>query len=95
MAVSSGCGTGSEVDTLWVLASVAGGSALPWKAGHLGASWKGSLPGRSGARWPPATTSSEPLDQHGTDGALDRPSTGRRDLPTATSFNSGGVCLAF
>ena len=36
--------TGSEVDSLWVQASVADGSALPWKIGHLGASWRTSLP---------------------------------------------------
>ncbi len=36
--------TGSEVDSLWVQASVAEGSALPWKIEHLGASWRTSLP---------------------------------------------------
>lgn len=36
--------TDSEVDSPWVKASVAEGSALPWKIGHLGASWRTSLP---------------------------------------------------
>lgn len=36
--------TGSEVDSPWVPASVAEGSALPWKIGHLGASWRTSVP---------------------------------------------------
>lgn len=35
---------GSDVDSPWVQASVAEGSALPWKIEHLGASWKSSLP---------------------------------------------------
>lgn len=70
LAVGSEYGTGSEEDTLWVLATVALGSALPWKTEHLGASWKGSLPSCPGARWPRATTSSEPPDQHRPDGAL-------------------------
>lgn len=42
--VASEYRTGSEVDSLWVQASVAEGSALPWKIEHLGASWKSSLP---------------------------------------------------
>lgn len=36
--------TGSKVDSLWVPASVADGSAPPQKIGHLGASWRTSGP---------------------------------------------------
>lgn len=73
VAASSEYGTGSEVDTLRVLASVAGRSAMPWKTEHLAASWKGSLLGCPGVRWPRATTSSEPPEQHRPDGALANP----------------------
>lgn len=65
VAVSSEYGTGSEEDTLWVLASVAGGSAKPWKTEHLAASWTGSLPGCPGARWPRATTARSPQTSTG------------------------------
>lgn len=44
VVINSEYRTGSEVDSLWVQASVAEGSALPWKIGHLGASWRTSLP---------------------------------------------------
>lgn len=44
VVINSEYRTGSEVDSLWVKASVAEGSALPQKIGHLGASWRTSLP---------------------------------------------------
>lgn len=44
VVINGGYRTGSEVDSLWVQASVAEGSALPWKIEHLGASWRTSLP---------------------------------------------------
>lgn len=88
LAFGSEYGTGSEEDTLWVLASVALGSALPWKTEHLGASWKGSLPscplasrhhqlgttGPAQARWCPR-----------------QPETGRQDQPDTTQ----GVLFGF
>lgn len=44
VAINGEYRTGSEVDSLWVQASVAEDSALPWKIEHLGASWRTSLP---------------------------------------------------
>lgn len=44
VAINNEYRTGSKVDSLWVQASVAEGSALPWKIGHLGASWRTTLP---------------------------------------------------
>lgn len=44
VAINGEYRTGSEVDSLWVQASVAEGSALPQKIEHLGASWRIGLP---------------------------------------------------
>lgn len=44
VALSGDYRAGSDVGSPWVQASVAGGSALPWKIGHLGASWRSSVP---------------------------------------------------
>lgn len=44
VAINAEYRTGREVDSLWVQASVAEDTALPWKIEHLGASWRTSLP---------------------------------------------------
>lgn len=40
VVVNGGYKTGSDAASLWVQASVAESSSLPWKIGHLGASWR-------------------------------------------------------
>lgn len=93
VAVSSEYGTGSEEDTLWVLASVAGGSAMPWKTEHLAASWTGSLPGCPVARWPRATTARSP--QTSTGQMAPSPTRDRPMRPDQRHLGRGGVVLAF
>lgn len=89
VAVSSEYGTGSEEDTLWVLASVAGGLAMPWKTEHLAASWTGSLPGCPGARWPRATTAPSP--QTSTGQMAPSPTRDRPMRPDQRHLGRGGL----
>lgn len=95
VAVSSEYGTGSEEDTLWVLASVAGGSAMPWKTEHLAASWTGSLPGCPGAHWPRATTARSP--QTSTGQMAPSPTRDRPMRPDRRHLvqHGGGGCFGF